>query len=919
MRKHIFRVFGILSLTLSVVWAVGEDNTLSEARPHTSWALLVGIDDYQDPRISDLNYTVNDVTRFSDALIETGAVPESHVYLMTNQSSRENLPTHTNVLFRLENLTDRVRREDTFIFYFAGHGMVRSKEQYLLSINSDPRSLTTLAISAISLKHVQQLLGQIRAHQVIIILDACRNDPEKGRGDADNVLTNELARGIRVKPRRQVSGLQSCTATFYACSVGERAYEWPEREAGVFSFHLAEGLRGKAADTQNRITLRGLAHYVDEHVTAWSRENLPPGKSQMPWLVSEGTADMILAMLPETAAMEEQLKESIRPGGIYRLDIASPEGFQVFLDDQPTGQETPTLLTLPAGQYTLRLEKSGYQPYQKVVTLVPEHPIETIRAAATPTAVVPPGEAGFGMLFVKAFAEDQPTVATVFVDGHKVGDAPHTNGAMPAGTHEVKVRKPLYHDYQETVTVAKDRKYTVNARLQPAFGSLKVSSAPSDAEVELFDVAGARRGSGSTPLQLAKLPSGSYRLRVSRDRYYPESRDVVIRDGQTTIESLPLRPRFGTLQVESTPAGASVLLAGAEKGKTPLILEVDSGRYVLELYKELYMDWSGEVDIRDDKITRVSQQLPANFGTLDVQVTPPGSQILVDGKRMGRTPATLKLSSGTHRVEVDRDDYVPQVRESVFIGRDQTETLAGSLERKMGTLRVLSTPPEAHITVDGKDCGLTPNLLRLPTGSYRLQLSKEGLRDHEEMVTILWNKTLERNVELPIGPQASWDAKPKMPRIGSFPESREQMALRSLFLPGLGQYYGKRYGSGTLFLLTGLGAVAGVAVAYLQYDEAVDAYSDSVAQYNNAASAAQISATERAMIEAHDDADRKFLLRQAAFATAGGVWALNVLHALIAGPSGSSSSLPTRVELPDWDIVPQLTPHIAAVMVRYRF
>jgi hypothetical protein len=266
-----------------------------------TWALLVGIDDYRDPRISDLNYTVNDVTYFSEALIETGCVPKSNVYLMTNQSSGANIPTHTNVLFRLENLTTRVKPEDIFIFYFTGHGMMRSSKQYLLAINSDPRSATTLATSAIPLETLLELLRRVNAHQIVIFLDACRNDPEQGKGDADNALTDDFARSVSLK-RRSGAGDQSMgTATFFASHVGERAYEWPEKESGVFSFYLVAGLLGKAADSDNQVTIRSLASYVEKEVDRWSQEHLTSGKRQKPWLVSEGP-DMVLARFPDKPA-----------------------------------------------------------------------------------------------------------------------------------------------------------------------------------------------------------------------------------------------------------------------------------------------------------------------------------------------------------------------------------------------------------------------------------------------------------------------------------------------------------------------------------------------------------------------------------------------------------------------------------------
>jgi len=264
-----------------------------------TWALLVGINDYQDSRISDLNYTVNDVTRFRDVLIDKDAcaVPKDKVYLMTNNSIGDELPTNTNVIFRLENLVSRIKPEDTFIFYFSGHGMMRDGKQYLLTINSDSRSLTTLAASAIPQDTIHELLNKVKAHQVLVILDSCRNDPEKGKGDKDNTLTDEIARGFIMKSRSAPDGMPGSSATLYASSVGERAYEWDSMKSGVFSYYLVEGLKGACIDANNEVTLRGLANYVMKNVRGWSLDNLPTGKCQTPWLVSEGAADMTLAKI----------------------------------------------------------------------------------------------------------------------------------------------------------------------------------------------------------------------------------------------------------------------------------------------------------------------------------------------------------------------------------------------------------------------------------------------------------------------------------------------------------------------------------------------------------------------------------------------------------------------------------------------
>jgi hypothetical protein len=319
-----------------------------------TWALLVGINDYQDTRISDLNYTVNDVTRFRDVLIDKDAcaVPKEKVYLMTNNSIGDELPTNTNVIFRLENLVSRIKPEDTFIFYFSGHGMMREGKQYLLTINSDSRSLTTLAASAIPQDTIHELLNRVKAHQVLVILDACRNDPEKGKGDKDNTLTDEIARGFFVKSRNAPDGMPGSSATLYASSVGERAYEWDSMKSGVFSYYLIEGLKGASVDSNNEVTLRGLANYVINSVRAWSLDNLPTGKGQTPWLVSEGAADMTLAKItPKLGSLEL---------------VSNPSNARITIDDKEIGY-TPKSLQLPIGSHKIKLSKDGHQDYEGIV------------------------------------------------------------------------------------------------------------------------------------------------------------------------------------------------------------------------------------------------------------------------------------------------------------------------------------------------------------------------------------------------------------------------------------------------------------------------------------------------------------------------------------------------------------------------
>ena len=137
------------------------------------YALLVGINDYQG-EISPLRYCVADVEAFSQALVETAGFNPDNVYLMT----RGQEPTHVNVIRQLSLLSGRVKTEDTFIFYFSGHGITKAGQSCLLTTNSDTTTKDTLTITAVDLNQVNQILSRIQAHQLLTVIDACRNDPD---------------------------------------------------------------------------------------------------------------------------------------------------------------------------------------------------------------------------------------------------------------------------------------------------------------------------------------------------------------------------------------------------------------------------------------------------------------------------------------------------------------------------------------------------------------------------------------------------------------------------------------------------------------------------------------------------------------------------------------------------------------------
>jgi uncharacterized caspase-like protein len=279
MRKPTLAALGVLLYLLTgALWAAPAD-------PH-KWAIVVGVNEYQRSGVSDLKYAVSDAKLFSEALTEVVGVPRDQIFLYTTEATvSTEMPRLTNLVYRLEWLKDKVQPQDTVFFYFAGHGVETGGETFLLMDNADNRSKATLTLSTLNATLLFSLLEECKAKDTLVVLDACRNDPAAGRGSQDNPMTEAMSRGLVFKPVAPHETKERNLATLFACNVGERSYEWPEKGHGYFTYYLVQGLKSGAAASAGKITLGGLSKYVRKEVAEASAQ---AGDKQQPTLRYEG-------------------------------------------------------------------------------------------------------------------------------------------------------------------------------------------------------------------------------------------------------------------------------------------------------------------------------------------------------------------------------------------------------------------------------------------------------------------------------------------------------------------------------------------------------------------------------------------------------------------------------------------------------
>lgn len=310
------------------------------------WALVIGVDKYMDPQISPLKGSDNDARLIADALIRYAGFPQDQVILLSTTQPMERQPTRVNILRRLSNLSTAVPKDGLLLVSFAGHGMERGGQAFLLPSDSQiSDQVSFLEETAISINRVKDRIKETGVGQVVVLLDACRNDPG-GRADAPNALSTAYTNAFNFDVRnREVQAF----ATVYATGIGQRAYEYTEKKQGYFSWAVVEGLKGAAANEKGEVTLSGLVKYVQDNVPKRIAVDLGSTKQQRPFAIIEGyrAEDLVMAVTNNASMANSNTTPNIATVDPAAIELAfwdtiksstNPEDFKGYLEKYPDGQ-----------------------------------------------------------------------------------------------------------------------------------------------------------------------------------------------------------------------------------------------------------------------------------------------------------------------------------------------------------------------------------------------------------------------------------------------------------------------------------------------------------------------------------------------------------------------------------------------------
>jgi WD40 repeat protein len=121
------------------------------------YALIIGIDDYADDEIPDLDYPIQDADSLYETLVREYIFSEEDITLLKN-------PTRTDMIIAMDELSQEVTDKDNLLIFYAGHGFWDEKSGIGYWLPCDAaRSNSTL----------RDFIGSIHSRHTLLIADAC--------------------------------------------------------------------------------------------------------------------------------------------------------------------------------------------------------------------------------------------------------------------------------------------------------------------------------------------------------------------------------------------------------------------------------------------------------------------------------------------------------------------------------------------------------------------------------------------------------------------------------------------------------------------------------------------------------------------------------------------------------------------------
>ncbi len=330
------------------------------------WAFLVGINEYDDPSYSKLEFCVDDVKALGRLLQDDLGFDVTCLH--DNPPKARYKPTRSSIKEELQHICNEVEPHDLLLVHFACHGIQINNQPCL--VTSEVRSFNPEE-EVLPVAQVKELMQASGARCKVLLLDACHTGVDMGRYVPDlEFIRHEY---------EEAEGF----AIISASTAQQRAYEIAGH--GVFTHYLLAALQGDADGYQGIpkkgfVSVQDCRRYVLNQVKRWNRST---GMVQTPTSQVEGVGDMILAYYPK------QLKTLI--------EITDPTDEAMAGSVKEREQSVTQPVTRSVNRPQASLSSLERLELMRTLNGLPESQFEELVAALNPPkGILPSGSAAQG-------------------------------------------------------------------------------------------------------------------------------------------------------------------------------------------------------------------------------------------------------------------------------------------------------------------------------------------------------------------------------------------------------------------------------------------------------------------------------------------------------------------------------------------
>lgn len=251
---------------------------------------------------------------------------------------------------------------------------------------------------------------------------------------------------------------------------------------------------------------------------------------------------------------------------------------------------------------------------------------------------------------------------------------------VPFGDYNYTVQAKDYHPISSSVSVLDpNNKVEVNVNLKPAFGkvTVKETSVTNGANVYIDN-----KLIGKVPLTIDKIGSGSHQIRIVKAMYKSYEATFTVNDDETTSITPNLEANFSVIRF-TVDNDAEIWINDERKGIGEWRGNLEYGDYKVETRKVNHRPQSMVCTISssaDEQTFKLTAPTPI-YGSLNVDVTPDGANVFLDGKNVGETPLFLQqVLIGKHLLSIEKTGYNTE-KQTVTIGENTTQAVKTFLQR----------------------------------------------------------------------------------------------------------------------------------------------------------------------------------------------------------------------------------------------